>query len=77
MGSCGFDYLLKLPIDKLLRMWYNGNSARLDRGRAAKFSCKMTKERGRPLSLFTVRICETSPRIGRLPPSGFSPDRCE
>ena len=39
--------------------------------------CKMTKERGRPLSLFTVRICETNPKIGRLPPSGFSPDSSE
>lgn len=36
MGFCGFDFLLKLPIDKLLAVWYNGNSARLGRGRAAK-----------------------------------------
>jgi hypothetical protein len=36
MGKFGFKNLLKLPIDKLLAVCYNKNSARLDRGRAAK-----------------------------------------
>ena len=45
MGFCRFNFLLKLPIDKLLAVWYNGNSARLGRGRAAK----CTKTQGRPL----------------------------
>jgi hypothetical protein len=36
MGKFGFKNLLKFPIDKLLGVWYNKNSARLGRGRAAK-----------------------------------------
>ena len=37
MGKLKAESLCKLPIDKLLGLWYNGSSARQARGRAAEF----------------------------------------
>jgi len=36
MGKRIIQTLCKLPIDKLLGLWYNGNNARLGRGRATE-----------------------------------------
>ena len=37
-GFLPIGFLLKLPIDKLRGVWYNGNNARLGRWRAAEKS---------------------------------------
>lgn len=34
-----------------------------------------SEKRGRPLAFLSLRLYETNSGIGRLPPSGFSPDR--
>ena len=36
MGKLRAESLCKLPLDKLLGLWYNGSSARLDRWRAVE-----------------------------------------